>query len=131
LKVDLFDSTMCALFISLHTRKITKVSDTAPGFFRYPASSVELIEKPLVQLIPGFMETSFNRYLDSLLDEGNMEFIRIGEFLMFFRWSLGNSRIVFPVFLRMKVDILDSGEFGLSMLCSPCETYKVCLVIDG
>jgi len=76
-----------------------------------------LIGKPFMNLIPEFMETSFSRYLESLLDEGNMDFIKIGELFTYIRGS-SNSRIVFPVYIRMKVDIVDSGEFGLSLFCS-------------
>lgn len=88
-------------------------------FDKSTISSSELIGKSFTDLLPDFLVFNFSKYLESLLDEGNMDVIKIGEYFTYFKDSKGK-HFIFPVYLRSKVDVIaSSGELGLSMIISP------------
>lgn len=63
-------------------------------------------------LLPEFVVPSFNKYIDLLLEEGNMDMIKIGEYLTFLNNPM--TKLINPIYLRTKIDILSNSEFGLS-----------------
>lgn len=58
-----------------------------------------------------------------------MDVIKIGEYFTYVRGGKGTN-FINPVYLRAKVDIIGSGELGLSMFFASCSTRKVSLVSD-
>ena len=104
LKIDLFDATSCAVFLSLNTRLIVHASNSAEAFFKSPVS--DLIGKPYGYILPDFMRDTFKMYIDRLIEEGNMEHMKIGEFFTFFKEVTQARRIIVPAYLRTKIDIV-------------------------
>ena len=111
LKIDLFDATSCAIFLSLNTRLIVHASDSAEAFFKISVS--DLIGKPYGYILPDFLRDAFKIHVDRLIEEGNMEHVKIGEFFTFIK-DPTQTRIIIPVYLRTKLDIIQGGELGLS-----------------
>jgi len=58
-----------------------------------------------------------------------MDVIKIGEFFTYVRGRKGTN-FINPVYIRVKVDIIGSGELGLSMFFASCSSRKVSLVSD-
>jgi len=104
LKIDLFDATSCAIFLSLNTRLIVHASDSAEAFFKTPVS--DLIGKPYGFILPDFARDTYKIYVDKLIEEGNMEHMKIGEFFTYVKEVTQTRRIVFPAYLRTKIDIV-------------------------
>ncbi|KAL4499025.1 hypothetical protein ABPG72_016927 [Tetrahymena utriculariae] len=126
LKINLFEQGSCCLFVSLHSKQIVKLSNSVETFFK--CQRQDLIEKQFSILLPDFIIPSFNKYLEVLLEEGNMDIIKLGEYLTFF--STPNTNTLQPIYLRMKMDVLINGEFGLSILISPAKNCKVSVITD-
>ncbi|KAL4449997.1 hypothetical protein ABPG74_015116 [Tetrahymena malaccensis] len=126
LKINLFEQGSCCLFISLHTKQIVKLSNSVETFFKCQRS--DLIGKSFSILLPDFIIPSFNKYLDVLLEEGNMDIIKLGEYLTFFNSPSTNT--LQPIYLRMKIDVLINGEFGLSIQIQPAKSCKVSVITD-
>ncbi|EAS00904.2 iron hydrogenase small subunit family protein (macronuclear) [Tetrahymena thermophila SB210] len=126
LKINLFEQASCCLFVSLHSKQIIKLSNSVESFFKCQRS--DLIGKQFSILLPDFIIPSFNKYLDVLLEEGNMDVIKLGEYLTFF--NTPNTNTLYPIYLRMKIDILTNGEFGLSIFIQPAKNCKVSVITD-
>jgi len=54
-------------------------------FGKSAKSSSELIGKSFTDLLPDFLVYNFSKYIESLLDEGNMDVIKIGEYFTYFK----------------------------------------------
>jgi len=132
-KIDLFNANFSTIFLSLHSHRITHASDMTVGsilFGKSAKSSSELIGKSFTDLLPDFLVYNFSKYIESLLDEGNMDVIKIGEYFTYLKDSK-NKKFIFPVYLRSKVDVIDSGgELGLSMMIGPCSYGRLSLIAD-
>lgn len=66
--------------------------------------------------------------MKNVLDDGNMDLIKIGEFFMYINTA---KDAISPVYFRAKVDIIGKkGEFGLSVLLTKCPSLRRSIVAD-
>lgn len=126
MKINLFHSKSAAFFICLTNNSILRVSDSSTKLFG--CSTSELVGKPISLLFPECYFPHVLTYIEKLIEEANIDLIKIGLYHTFVRTS---KESILPVALRVKLDFLDESTFGLSCFMQRIETDKYYIICDS
>lgn len=56
--------------------------------------------------------------------------MKIGEYFSYIKQRKSN-RLIIPVYFRIKVDIIEKGDLGLTILFSYSDSHKVSVITEG
>ncbi|KAL4485319.1 hypothetical protein ABPG72_008495 [Tetrahymena utriculariae] len=125
-KINLFhQKSATAFFLSLQNKTILRSSDSFSQLFG--VNSSDMIGKPISLLFHDYYFPHINSYIEKLVEESNIELIKIGLYYKFIRTA---KESLHPVVIRVKLDFLNEQTFGLSCYIQRIENDKFYINCD-
>ncbi|KAL4449998.1 hypothetical protein ABPG74_015117 [Tetrahymena malaccensis] len=127
LKINLFhQKSAAAFFLSLQNKTILRSSDSFSQLFGVNGS--DMIGKPISLLFPDYYFPHISSYIERLVEESNIDLIKIGLYNTFIRTAKESLN---PVVMRVKLDFLNEQTFGLSCYMQRIENDKFYIICDS
>ncbi|EAS00905.2 transmembrane protein, putative (macronuclear) [Tetrahymena thermophila SB210] len=126
-KINLFhQKSAAAFFLSLQNKTILRSSDSFSQLFG--VNSSDIIGKPISLLFPDYYFPHISSYIERLVEEANIDLIKIGLYYTFIRTA---KESLYPVVMRVKLDFLNEQTFGLSCYMQRIENDKFYIICDS